>query len=192
MHVWAVGARAIVPDFEVPEEHARAFEFRPVTVEEALNAASDPDYRMSADFVRAAFGRGEVCLGAFEGNRLAAYTWRNYDVAPGPDNVWIRLLGSGSVYGYKTLVHPDYRGRRLNTTLGRSYDDGFMRQGITRELGYISLGNLPSLTAYFRDPNHAHIGYSGFAVWGRLFLSFRTRTVRPLIALEHRPLGTRS
>jgi len=187
IHVWAVGVRPISLGFAAPEELARAFEFRLVTFEEALNAASNPEYEMSADFVRSAFERGEVCLGAFAGKRLAAYTWRNRDVAPGPDDVWIRIAGSGVVYGYKTFVHSDYRGQRLNTTLGRSYDDGFARQGITREIGYVSLYNLPSLAAYFRDPMHEQIGYAGFAVWGRNFLSFRTRAVRSLMALEHRP-----
>jgi GNAT superfamily N-acetyltransferase len=187
LHVWAIGLRTIRADFEIPPKHAAGFEFRLASLQELVDAGQDPKFGLTKNFVNQALGRGEFCQAAFADGRLVAYTWRSYTSARGPDGTWLRIRRPRTVYGYKTYVHPESRGQRLNATLVRCYDAKLFEQGIRQDLGYVALHNLSSMTAYFRDRRHRLIGYVVCAAWGRFAFSLRTRDVRQAISIAHCP-----
>jgi hypothetical protein len=183
-HLWSVHRRPIYPAFDMPAEHAARFAFRRLDLEDAVVAAQDPALALAEKFVRAAFARGDICMGAFEDGRLVAYVWRSVSHAPVTEGVRIRLLRSSTRYGYKSLVLPAYRGMRLNTSVARFWDHNFVAMGVDEDLGYVALHNLASIRSTLRDPNRNRIGYAGFVEMGKWFWSFRTGRVREYLSLE--------
>lgn len=185
LHLWSVQTRPIYPKFEMPHEHAERFTFRRLDLDDALAAARDPALLLPEEFVRAALSRGDICVGAYDGDRLVAYTWRTLTCAPVTDTVQIRLLRKSTRYGYKALVLPAYRGMRLNHSVARFWDHNFLAMGVDHDVGYVALHNLASMRSTFRDPNRKRIGYAGFLQIGDRYWSFRTRGVRDYLAIEH-------
>ena len=168
----------------MPAEHRIRFEFRPLSLEDALKATTDPELLMTPEFVTQAFQRGDLCMGAYDGERLVAYVWRSLSRAPVKERLWLRVLDPRCRYGYKSMVLPEYRGQRLNTSVGRFYDHHFVAQGIVYDLGYVALDNLPSMKSTFRDPERCRIGYAAVINWSGRFWTFRSRNVRSYLALE--------
>ena len=66
------------------------FEFRSLSRPELLQLCADPDYQLSATWVRSALARGDACFGALEQGRVAGYLWLAYSAARYTDKVWIR------------------------------------------------------------------------------------------------------
>jgi hypothetical protein len=184
VNLWSVHTRPIYPNFEIPLHHANRFTFARLDLDDALAAARDPELDLSADFVRAAFGRGDICVGAYEGDRLVAYVWRTISRAPITDDVAIRLLRSATRYGYKSLVLPAHRGMRLNVSVARFWDHNFLAMGVNEDVGYVALHNLASMRSSLRDPNRRRIGLAGFIRVGGWHWSFRTRRVRDYLRIE--------
>jgi len=184
LHLWSVQTRPIYPEFEMPHAHAERFTFRRLDLEDALVAARDPALLLREGAVRTAFARGDICVGAYDGDRLVAYTWRTLSQAPVTDTVRIRLLRKSMRYGYKSLVLPPYRGMRLSHSVARFWDHNFLAMGVDHDVGYVALHNLASMRSTFREPNRKRIGYAGYIQVGDRHWSFRTRGVRDYLAIE--------
>lgn len=184
LHLWSVQTRPILETYDIPPEHAVQFSFRRLTLEDALAASENPELAMTAAFVRAAFHRGDICVGAYEGGELVAYTWRALVAAPVKDAVWLRLLGNSRRYGYKAMVLPRHRGNRLSVSVGRFWDRNFLDMGVTQDIGYVDLHNLASMKSTFRDPSRKRIGYAGFVQVGKRVRTFRTPAVQACLAFE--------
>ena len=178
LHLWVVHVRPLASDFVIPPEHAQRYEFRRVMFAEALaQSRGNPQLNMSQAFLESAFGRGDICVGAFDAGRLVAYTWRSLDRAPIEDGLWLKIVRPNCRYGYKALVLAEYRGQRLNETVRSFYDREMVAMGVRQNVAYIDLHNLPSLKAH-RGLRRERIGFAGYfrrrQVWG----TFRTPGVR--------------
>ncbi len=186
IHIWAISSRRLSA-FDMTPEHARRFEFRLLTLEDALEASQNPALDLPANFVRAAFQRNDVCFGAYEKENLVAYAWRSLTCAPVTNGLWVRV--EHHRYGYKALVLPEYRGMRLNTSLRRFSDPYFIKSGIKKSMiGSIDLYNFSSQAAHGRDSDRKRLGFAGFvSVRGR-YLTFRTKGVRDVMSFERRPV----
>ncbi|HEX2482149.1 MAG TPA: hypothetical protein VHQ69_09735 [Methylomirabilota bacterium] len=65
--------------------------------------------------------RGDLCVAAFEGERLIAYVWRAFGSTPAEDGLWI-TVPKPARYGYKSFTRPEYRGRHIQQVLSFSTD----------------------------------------------------------------------
>jgi len=95
-----------------------AFEPRWLTPGEVMAVAGDPRLVLDWPWRALALERGDACLGLFDGDRLASFSW--YAVEPTPILGDRRLrFPADRVYTYHGLTLPEYRGRRLYAA-GRS------------------------------------------------------------------------
>lgn len=182
LHIWVFGIRAISPTWRLPTAHA-AFRFRLLGLDEAKAAAADPAYRLDGEFVARAFRRGDLCCGAYSGERLVGYTWLSFVGASGPHGIRLGVNNPRVAYGYKTFVHPDFRGQKLNSSLVRFVEPELSRRGIEFELGYVALGNLPSMRAYFGAGHCRRLGYAVVIDWPGLFMPLCNDAVRSVVTL---------
>src|SRR5262245_47582106 len=109
IYLYVVKARPLRTQSPVPR---RDIEFRELSMAECLRASSDPALDLSAEVVRDAAVRGDVCVGAFDSGRLVAYSWFASETAAVFDGVWIGFDGP-AMYIYKAFVLPDARGRHI-------------------------------------------------------------------------------
>ena len=185
MHVWVVQTRPLVQHFELPADHAARFEFKPLTLEDALIACEDETLGIATEFVHDAFARGDICQGAFEKGRLVAYCWRTTVRAPVTERLWLRIHAADTRYGYKSFVLPAYRGIRLSQSNARVYDHYFISKGIHTDVGYVDLHNLASLKNTYRDPDRKNVGYAGYLELGGRYHTWRTPGVRPYLSFDY-------
>ena len=145
-------------------------DLRFVVMDEAqlLPYCEDPELDLRADRVRASFARGEVCIGALDGERLAGYHWYALGAAPHSEDVWVRV-GSGCAYSYKKFVHPAYRGRRVALGVNASPQT----LGVSHSMSFIHFDNVPSWRSASRGGSRV-LGYAGFWRIGRWFFAFAT------------------
>ena len=183
LNLWAIFERSLEAGDVVPSAHAR-YDFRHLTLGEALAASENAELQMSPEFVRAAFERGDHCCGAFFQGALVAYAWRSVSVAPVTDRLWIRVADGSRYYGYKSFVLPAHRGQRLIQSVDRVMDRHFVDFNVRFAMGYISLFNLPSLEGYLRQPAYRKIGYAGYVSLGRRHWTFRSPGARKAFTFE--------
>jgi GNAT superfamily N-acetyltransferase len=183
-HVWVFGIRPLSSNWTPPADHAATYSFRVLDLQEGLRAAEDPGLSLSKDFVVKAARRGDICCAAFVGARLVGYTWLSLFEADGPHGIRLRLTDDRVAYGYKTFVHADYRGRRLNGSLVGFAEAELVRRGIEHLVGYVALGNLPSMKAYFGAGASRRIGHVLLIDWPAVFLPLSPKAVRRVITLE--------
>lgn len=144
--------------------------------DDLLSACEDTALSLSREFVEAALERGDVSFGAFDGDRVVAYLWRTLTSAPHTDGLWVRV-DEPYRYGYKALVLPEYRGRRLDAALSFFSDAYFLARGYTQDIGFVDTHNLASVAAE-KCKGNVVIGYAGYVRWfGRCF-PFRTPGVK--------------
>ena len=191
LHVWVIQSRPLVENFKMPADHAARFEFKRLSLEDALTACEDESLGMDPEFVRDAFARGDICQGTFENGKLVTYCWRTTDRAPVAEGLWLRIHGQGIRYGHKSFVLPAYRGIRLSHSNARFYDHPFISNGIRTDIGYVDLHNLASLRNTYRDPDRKTIGYAGYLSLADRYRTWRSRKVRQYLSFEERAEPTR-
>lgn len=142
-------------------------ECRMLSEAEALAFATDPALELKPSWVRDAFARGSVCLGAVHAGRLIAYTWLAYSDTEYARRVWVRF-GGGFRYSYKSFVRPEHRGRRIVQALHALADHPLLRSGRRHALNLVDAANRPSFAALRRAGSRT-VGYVGYAkCFGRL------------------------
>ncbi len=128
---------------------------RVLSLEEAVSLCADPGLELDDAWVRDAYQRGGVCLGAFSPDgsnapRLVGYNWLAYEptrIAPG---VWVEFAAECR-YSYKTFVRPEHRGQRIAQALHALADDPSLRRGRTSALNFVHSDNHPSVVALERS-----------------------------------------
>jgi GNAT superfamily N-acetyltransferase len=103
-------------------------QLRQLAEQEALSLASDPELDLAADMVRRAFAAGDLCVGAFDGSRLAGYCWLAFAPVPHLDGVWVDFHGD-AVWTYKSYVRPSDRSRGIAAALYRAADAACAERG---------------------------------------------------------------
>jgi len=152
------------------------FEFRTLTRPELLRLCADPDYQLSATWVRSALARGDVCFGALEKGRVAGYLWLACSAARYTDKVWVRT-DPASRYTYKVFVRPEHRGRGLVQELYRRSDAPALARGRKRALVVVQADNLASFRAAQRA-GFRTVGYAGHLTSRGGALAFRSPGAR--------------
>jgi hypothetical protein len=76
-----IHSRVLDPTARVPELPAR-YTARIATEAELLTAALDPTMGLEDRAIEAALGRGDICGAVFDEDRMVAYTWRSFSIAP--------------------------------------------------------------------------------------------------------------
>jgi hypothetical protein len=140
---------------------------------ELLEASTDEDLDLSPGFIRAALARGDLCCGAYEGDRLVGYTWRAPAIAPFRDDLWVKVQ-EPLHYVYKYYTRESHRGRGIHIALTRLADRHLLEKKRPLEVGFIDIANMPSLRAA-RSLGRRKIGWAGYLrVFGRCY-TFTTR-----------------
>jgi len=184
IHFWSIQTRIPELDYIPPQEHSRDFVFRSLTANEVLVAAHNPDLGLTQSFVKNAFSRGDICTGALLGETLVAYSWKTFSHAPLTKGLWIRIDQQPQFYGYKAFVLPEYRGRRLSTSVARANDTDLVRAGAQWGVSYIALSNLESRAVNLKTDSRVFRGYAGYWKIGSHYLCFRTKGAKPFIQFE--------
>jgi GNAT superfamily N-acetyltransferase len=143
-----------------------ALEYRLMSETDVLPLCADASLDLSAAKVRAAFGRGDVCVAAFEGAALAGYCWFALSAAPHMDRAWIDFPPD-VVYTYKSYVRPAFRGRGIAAAMYSYADPEFLERGRVNAIICVESHNRPALAAAKRG-GFAAAGYAAYAGGARL------------------------
>ena len=175
LHLYVLHVRAESADGDMPAR-VPGIELRIASRDELLAASTDPALTLVPESIEAALKRGDLCVAAFEGERLIAYVWRAFGPTPAENGLWI-TFPKPLRYGYKAFTRPEYRGRRIQQALLRSTDRVCLERGFTHGFSYIATNNYPSLAANLRPGNRV-AGYLGYVKWFGWRLPFRTPGAR--------------
>lgn len=146
---------------------------RIVTLQDLEAASAERGMDLDPEAFRRAIDRGDICVGAFDGDRLVAYTWRAFQTAPHNNGLWVQFRPPFR-YGYKALTLPAYRGLHLQEAMAPLLDEMSIRRGYTHAISFIETHNHPSLRMSLRSGNRI-VGLIGYVrVFGRYF-PFRSR-----------------
>lgn len=144
---------------------ARAgLECRPLEEAEALAFAADPRLELGEQWIRDAYARGSLCLGALARGELLGYTWLAFGDTPYESGVWVGF-DERLRYTYKSFVRPECRGRRIIQALHALADRPELRRGRHFTVAFVNADNHASLAALERAGSRP----IGFAVYARIF-----------------------
>ena len=177
LHLYVLQVRAQDPDAAVPALPP-GVSLRIASREELLRASADLTLALAPESIEAALDRGDLCVAAFEGDRLIAYVWRAFGPTPAEDGLWI-TVPKPFRYGYKSFTRPDYRGRHIQQALSFATDRLCLERGFTQGLSYVETHNYPSLMSNLRHGNRT-VGHLGYFTWFGRHLTFRTPGARRL------------
>jgi GNAT superfamily N-acetyltransferase len=141
-------------------------DYRFMSEADVLPLCADASLDLAASKVRAAYGRGDRCVGAYDGADLAGYCWFAFSAAPHMDGVWLDFPPE-LVYTYKSYVRPAFRGRGIAAAMYRFADPLFLELRRSEALICIESHNWPSIAAAKRGGFSA-AGYAGYIGGGRL------------------------
>jgi len=150
---------------------------RKSSFDELRKAALEFPNLLNVDQMRSAFDRGDICVAAFHGGRVVGFAWGSLSTAPHVDGVQVKI-SPPYVYGYKSYVLPQFRGRHLSATLIHVRDQIFRMHGRHTSVGFVETHNYASI-AINKHMGSELVGYAGYvSLFGR-YCCFRTRGVRP-------------
>ena len=168
-----------------PELGAGALALRCLTPSDALAWCGDAELDLTREKVAAAFARGDLCIGAFDEGRLAAYCWLAFSPLPHLDGVWVAFHPQ-AVWTYKSFVRSAYRGRRLAAALYRFADALCVQRGRRVSVICVEAQNQPSIAAA-QSGGYAHAGYAAYSNLGRAFLAWYSQRARQYGVRFYRP-----
>lgn len=175
VHVFLINSRpldAFTNLDDIPPGH----EIRYLTRADAAKVSEQADLNLPGVFVEAAFDRGDVCIGYFDGGRLVSYFWCGFDAVPMEEGLWVRVPPDYS-YAYKALTLASYRGRHLQHYLTAASDCELIKLGRTHNIEYIATHNFPQRAASARYGNRT-VGIAGYVKWRSRLWPFHSRGVR--------------
>jgi len=145
---------------------ARRIDCRLLPEREVLALCADPALDLLPSKVKAAYRRGDLCVGAFQEGELAGYCWFALSPAPHMDGAWLEFPDH-IVYIYKSYVRPAFRGRGIAAALYGSADAHFLERGRTHAVICVETHNEPSLAAARRS-GFVSAGYAAYLRGGRV------------------------
>ncbi len=136
--------------------------------EDLIRAAEDPVMGLVPTKIDAALDRGDICAAAFDGDKMVAYAWRSFSIAPHVDGLWVTFEHPYR-YGYKALTHPDYRGQHLQDAISAVSNAPCIERGYTEALSIVESHNYASITQDLRRSNRV-VGWAGYLkLLGRVY-----------------------
>lgn len=151
-----------------PRELAQGIQLRLFGEPDVLALCRDPELDLRPDSVAAAYGRGDVCVGAFDSGVLAGYCWAAFAPLPHLDGVWVEF-DRLTAWIYKSLVRNSHRGRGIAPALYRFADGPCLERGRRRSVICVESHNYGSVRAALRA-GYASSGYGAYALRGRRIL----------------------
>ena len=140
--------------------------------EELLLASRTPLYELEPTSIEAAIARGNLCIAAFENEKIIAYLWRAFSATPHVDGLWVDF-GAKYRYGYKAFTHPKYRQQKLQHLVSLLTDPLMIERGYTHGISFIETHNFASRISDARRGSIC-VGYAGyFKLFGKV-LPFRS------------------
>lgn len=131
-----------------------------MTEDQVLALCEDGSLELAGPKVQAAYGRGDLCVGAFDGGQLAGYCWFAFSATPQMDGLWLDFP-SELVYTYKSYVRPPFRGRGLAASLYRFADRACLERGRSHAVISVESHNWSSIAAAQRGG----FGAAGYAAY---------------------------
>jgi GNAT superfamily N-acetyltransferase len=92
--------------------------------------------------IRSWLDEGKRCFVAWDGPRLIACTWCDFEEFNFPPNY--RRLDSDEVYLFAAVAHPDYRGQNLAPQMRNRCYEALRESGRSRFLSYTDYFNVPA------------------------------------------------
>lgn len=157
IHVWQIFTRPLSP---APPPVPAGIALRVIDERDPAALWADPGLQTDARKAAEAFSRGEVCFGAFAGEKLAGYAWFTRQPAPHSDGIWMDF-DRGAVYIYRAFVAPHFRGRGIAPALFASADALFLQRGCQFAVLCIEAANAASLAAA-RRAGSRRVGYAAY------------------------------
>ncbi len=151
-------------------------------------AAANPELHLTAEFARAAKGRGDLACGAFIGDQLIAYCWRSERSAPETNGFWIRI-SPPHCYAYKALTLPAFRGHGLMAAITTRLDAEYLQRGLSSRVSFVNSSNYASLRAGDKA-GYETIGRILLLRWSQRYCHIRTKAVRKIGLDIYRPSST--
>ena len=178
-------ARDISESEDAPPPGGIALEL--LSQEEVIEYGRDLELDLRAEAVRAAYGRGDLCMAALEDGRLVGYCWLAFRPLPHLDGVWVRF-GDATAWIYKSLVRPSHRGRGIARALYRFGDLTCAERGRRHSVICVESHNAPSVRAALRA-GYRPAGYGGYVVRGLPLLEWCSPAARAHgVAFMRRPV----
>jgi len=143
-----------------------------LTEPELLGWCRDDELELDEPKVLAALRRGDICIGALQGDRLVGYVWFAFGDTPHVEGSWVRVERSAR-YLYKAFIRPGYRRRGFAPRMYAGASALCPRRG--RVLGVLAVE--ADNSAGLRTPRRAGwlaIGYAGFVRCLGRVLAFRS------------------
>jgi hypothetical protein len=159
-----------------PARSAGGCALRMATLDELLRAAREPELGLNAHDVRIALQRGELCVAAFDGERMIGYVWRALMPTRWAPHVWVEF-SKPYRYGRKGMTLADYRGRHIANALSLFMDRYCLDQGYLHIISMIETHNFSSIEATKYRPR-TFVGFAGYLTWRGRHYPFRTPGVR--------------
>jgi len=170
--------RVLVRRLDPAPREALAAGIRFAPLEEAELRAHCADRRLELTWSSAqrSLARGDICVGAFDGDILAGYAWFAFGATPESGGVWVDVDSQAS-YTYRHFVRPSHRGRRLAAGLLHAADAPSAQRGCSRCVTLIYTYNRASIRASERSGART-VGYAAcLRLFGRA-LSWRSPGAR--------------
>jgi len=166
-----------LPYGPAPTELEDGFSIRVASIADLHRAAQELPNQLTREFIDAATSRGDLCFAVFQGERMVAWVWRSFSIAPHADGLWVRV-DPPNCYSYKSYTQRNFRGRRLIGRLTLYADQVCRDNGCEHSVGFIETHNYASIRANTRLGSQ-RVGFAGYVkVRGRSY-PFRTPGVIP-------------
>jgi GNAT superfamily N-acetyltransferase len=129
-------------------------EHRWLTADDVRAYAVDPANDLDASMAERLDDGRNYCLAAFEGPRLANYSWYALDSIEPEHSFGAGIrYPANTLYLYKAFTHGDFRGRQIHHRVVHQALRSFAERDITRVLALVEYGNWGSLRS------HAKLGF---------------------------------
>jgi ribosomal protein S18 acetylase RimI-like enzyme len=147
-------------DADVRDRPAGALDYRYMSESDVLALCEDPSLELTGSKARAAYGRGDLCVGAFDSAHLVGYCWFAFSATPHMDGLWLDFP-SELVYTYKSYVRPAFRGRSIAGAMYRFADPVCLERGRSHAVISVESHNWRSIAAAERGGFSA-AGYAAY------------------------------
>ncbi len=170
-----VYTRALVDYSNAPFEED-GIAYRSLTKTDLRKASLDLELDLTPEFLTRAWSRGDLCCGAFHGDKLVSYAWRSGVEAEHVPGLKV-VVANNCRYGYKAFTRPEYRGRGIYPRLTGLEDREYIKRGKTTVIAFSASHNYASRELDKKLGNRT-IGLAGYWKIGKHFLLFHTPGVK--------------
>jgi len=184
-----INTKDLEPDPGPSADHLNRFQFRKLSDDDMQAACVDPDIPLDSHFVDDAKANGDMGYGVFDGARLIGLTFRSTKGGPLEQGLWIKVTAPKIRYGYRTFVHPAYRGQDLQSSISLMGDKEYFDMGYEKDISYVDPASLSSLKSTYKNATRTVVGFAGYWKVGSRFFTWRSPGARRHFQFHHDEAG---